>query len=436
MIFSARSLAPIAVLVLAAVCLPGQTANAEDPPADAQTKALQTEAAVLQYIDELDDDSIERRDVSEKMLIRLGVEALPTVRTAFESGKLQGEQEVRLARVFRELQSQEVQQQLDATTVTLSGDMSLEQAAAAVGKQTGNPVKIDLEQPQVVPTDFENIVFWEAIDTLCDASDLDVDSYASVGEVVLHASQNLASFRARRGQYNGPFRIEATSVNASRSFTLPQLDSLRIGVQIAWEPRLRPLSMTLDRESLSAICDNGVVLEILPGSNNDIVPGPSIATEFEITLRLPPRDSQEIERLNGNLEIELASSPVEVRFTSLQGELPISRQVGDLVASVEATRTNGPVVQVDLLLKLGKSGMRLESFRNWLQLDNAFLIDPAGEKVPNLGWQTYSMNEQEVGVSVNFQTDQPIEKCQFIFAAPVAVIEHEVEFLLEGIPLP
>ena len=400
---------------------------------------LAAEAVVLQYLDELDAASADTRQSAESKVIAMGLIALPAVRAAFEDGKYQGEQELRLAKIFQELQKLEVRRQLEPTTVTMQGLMPVADVAAAIQKQTGNAVELENLQnaaPVIVETDFEETVFWEAVDTLCDDADLDLDPFRSIGKVVLEPTRNLANLRLLRGQYSGPFRIEASNVVATRSFDLPVLDSLRIGMQVAWEPRLRPLSMRLDKEELTAVCDDGSVLELLPDSAAEIATAQSIASDFEISLRLPPREATKINRLSGSLDITLASEPVSVRFADLSGELPVKRQVGDLVASVEAVRKNGAVSQVDLLMELDRSELRLDSFRNWLQPDSAHLIDPSGQKVDSLGWQTYAMNEKEVGVTINFQTDSPIEQCQFIFAAPVAVVEHSVEFLLEDVPLP
>ncbi len=132
----------------------------------------------------------------------------------------------------------------------------------------------------------------------------------------------------------------------------------------------------------------------------------------------------------------IPSEPVPVKFTKLDQRVTNERRIGDIIASIEDARINGEVIQVDLMMKLANPEMRLDSFRNWLLLNEAYAIDGEGNKAKNFGWQTYLMNEQEIGITVNFDKKGELADYQFIFSAPAALIDHPIEFVLEDIPLP
>jgi hypothetical protein len=437
----------IAFLAVVVVCFSTDcTLFAQDQAQDAAD--LKTQEMVLQLVNELADPAVDKRDTAQRRLVALGTVALPIVKSVYEEQRLKGDAETRLAGVFQNLQEMEMKDFLREHTVTLSGSYSLPTVLQKIGELTGNEVAMtpvnegdvrreDLNKvDKKVIVDFQNEPFWKAIDRLCDENDLTVFPYGNSKGVELKHGKSFGLGRMQRGQYSGPFRLEVVSTNATRSFSSPVLNALRITTQIAWEPRLNPLLFLVDNKSILGECDDGAILESVDEHQIEVSPNLPAQAEFDLALKLPPRSSKTIVRLTGKLVAAIPSAPVTVKFKNLDSKSPNERKVGSITASIEDARVNGDLIQVNLLLKLGDSGIRLDSFRNWLMVNEARAYDGAGKTVNNLGWQTYLMNEKEVGITINFENKGKLSDFQFEFSAPAALIDHPIEFVLDDIYLP
>src|SRR6185295_10177085 len=102
--------------------------------------------------------------------------------------------------------------------------------------------------------------------------------------------------RSGRATYAGPFRVEATSVSSQRGLRAPDQSSLRVELEIGWEPRLEPLAITQAAGDLKAMCDDG---RETPAASPDAVfdvevPRGSHAAEATIALQLPAREAKSL----------------------------------------------------------------------------------------------------------------------------------------------
>ncbi len=64
------------------------------------------------------------------------------------------------------------------------------------------------------------------------------------------------------------------------------------------------------------------------------------------------------------------------------------------------------------------------------------LMTSDGRRIENAGWQTYQMNAEAVGLTYFFDAGPTLEDMRLIYAAPGAVSEQKVDFLIKDIPLP
>ncbi len=422
---------------LLAVFLSEPLAHAQKPVQEGDIQST-----VLELVQELGDASADKRDSAERRLQSLGTIALPAVRSIFENQFLEGESQQRLANVLESLQQEALKEFVSERTVTLSGSYSLSQALQNIGDATGNKIELDKNaysdenpEPKVV-VDYQKEPFWRAIDSLADKNQLVVIPYSEKKVLLLQPGRKFGRPRTERAQYNGPFRLEVVSVSASRSFENPSIDGLRATVQVSWEPRMNPLLFEVDKDSLLAECDDGAILESLDDVQLEISPSLATMAEFDVSLNLPPRSSKSIARLTGRITTAIPSQAVPIKFKDLDQKTEKERRVGGIIARIEDTRINGEVIQVDLMLKLVEGDLKLDSFRNWLLVNEAYAIDGEGNVVKNFGWQTYLMNEAEIGITVNFENKGQLKDYQFVFEAPAALINHQIEFVLEDIPLP
>ena len=140
-----------------------------------------------------------------------------------------------------------------ATTVTLDAKgMPAWDALAAIEKQTGNRVVDHREQggdaaasqPTVTAT-FKDEPYWSAVDRVARSGE-------SRRLRLRRRRRRWRSSNARRATdrgrataiYGGPFRIEAIEIQAQRNLRKADRNSLKLQLEVAWEPRLRPIAVS------------------------------------------------------------------------------------------------------------------------------------------------------------------------------------------------
>jgi hypothetical protein len=80
-------------------------------------------------------------------------------------------------------------------------------------------------------------------------------------------------------------------------------------------------------------------------------------------------------------------------------------------------------------------GKALESHRTWVLQNEAFLLNAAGERVSNVGFETTRQTETEVGVAYLFDIGD-VAGHTFVYKTAAVVIPASVEYELRDINLP
>src|SRR5690606_22354051 len=144
--------------------------------------------------------------------------------------------------------------------------------------------------------------FWEAIDTLLDRAGLSIYNYSNeAGLSIIEKPENQLD-RAPRASYVGPLRLEVTRISAERMPGMERSGSLKVALEIAWEPRLRPITFQQPLASIKAVDDGGN--EIKTGQEEGELEASvqsGTAVEMELPFALPPRTAKSIKSLKGSL---------------------------------------------------------------------------------------------------------------------------------------
>ncbi len=122
-------------------------------------------------------------------------------------------------------------------------------------RQSGNKFK-DLRERMgqavsdpSITVDFDAVPFWAALDKTLDLASLSVYNFASGEELGIVARGETLAPRSGRACYAGPLRLEATRISADRDLrNTGNSSALRMTLEVAWEPRLRPILL---KQSLS-----------------------------------------------------------------------------------------------------------------------------------------------------------------------------------------
>ncbi len=155
---------------------------------------------------------MDTRQAAEAALIELGPDILELLPAA--DVPTTAEVRERLARIRGQLQTQQARRSLDASRVSLDGEMSLAEALRAIQQQTGNALVGYEDFDQRVTVHFQQTPFWEAVDQLLDQAQLRIDPFAGGGRE-LKVVRGSAS-HAPRAACAGLFRFEPTMVTAVR----------------------------------------------------------------------------------------------------------------------------------------------------------------------------------------------------------------------------
>jgi hypothetical protein len=389
---------------------------------------------VTALLDELQNGSEQERIEAEKSLLRLGpavLSHLPRLRSSVE-----GDFRVALERIRDALQSKAIGEYAVASQITLQGKLPAIDVLLEIMDQSDNQLTMDTIPARDIDVNFQKATFWEALDFVLDELQLEVTTSAQDASLKLVPS-DAAGTRVSRGSYAGVFRLEPNRIDATRSLRSDSLNHMNIELSIAWEPRLRPVFIKFPMKQLLIECDNGEILEAAhPDASPEYTPTESHTLDASLMVELASREAKRIRRLSGSMLAAIPGATVQLEFDELDKPGSKSQKVGNLSVTLEEMKKREGIYEFKVLISLREAGQTMDSFRGWLMSHEAYILDANDKRIENVGWQTYQMNAEAVGLTYFFDLGDSLEGCRLVYAAPGAVTEQRVDFLLKDIPLP
>ncbi len=426
-----------------AACLLLLIANAPilqaQPPGQSDAPAISTEdfeADVRELVDQLDADQLLKRQTAERELIEKGVptiEFLPTDRST-----LSAEARMRLSRVRLALEKEKAQEGAEAMTIRLTGAETLDQALERISGASG--VEFEFPIDPNTPVELGKIgplSFWQAVDSVLDAASLDVDFYGGGdGKLALVPRGPNRPERINSGAYAGVYRLEPTIVNARRVLNQPEMSGMNVSIQIAWEPRLTPIGLTLPLDQLVAKLDDGASLtplktegEIHVATNSELA-----FSELNLPLQLPDGRPRKIVALSGLVRALLPGPMESFEFPLKAGKGEVRK--GAVTVQLDAIRANGPLHEIRMLMIMEDADRSLESHRQWIFENPAYVTAPDGTREEHLGYQVFRQTASEVGIGYLFDLGENPDGFTFHYQSPTGVVPNEVRFVIPDIMLP
>jgi hypothetical protein len=423
---------------------------AEDKPAAPEADP-QLARQVGRAIGQLNDDRAAERDAAEKKLLELAgkstaaadqfLQALPK-----ETDQMPVAVRERLARIRKQVEDRAAKAATAATTITISAkNMPLAEVIAAIEKQTGNRFVDNREQQGEqanakdarINIELKGEKFWPAIDQIFDQAKLAIYSYGGKDALSIVARDAADSPRHKHAAYNGPFRLDITDVQAERSLRQPKQTSLKLQLEVAWEPRLRPIAISQPVADLQAMTDSGGKLTVSqPTANLDVeVPNGTQAAEITLPFDLPPRSVKRITVLHGKLHALVPGRRVKFRFDDLAKAAGKTQRMGGVQVTVDDVRKNNAVWEVHMRFSLDEDNGALQSHRAWVFQNLSYMLDKDGKQIDNGGLETTHQAKNEVGVAYVF--DVPgIDGLSWVYETPAAIVDLPVEYEIKDIELP
>ncbi len=321
--------------------------------------------------------------------------------------------------------------------VRLEEVATLQEALAAISRDSG--IEFQHRSDESVPVEPVPgpLTFWRALDHILDQVDMDVDEYAGDRQTMrLVRRPDDRPSRVDAAIYSGVYRIEPMAVTARRDFSRGQLSSLQVSLQIAWEPRLTPIGLMVPIDRIGGEFDDGTAL--VPqrsGGSIEVATTQAISsTEFFLPLKLPDTNAQMIRQLEGRLRAMLPGK--RGRFELSLGDPTAKQTIDDMTVQIEGVRKAGSLTEVRLGIELEDAGRSLESHRQWIFENEAFVRRADDTDARHLGMEVYRQTLSGVGVGYLFDLGDALGELKLLYESPTSVEESEVTFVLRDIPLP
>ncbi len=440
------------LLVTAVLCLAAVVARAADEKSSPPEADPQLVHKISRLIGQLNDDRAAERDSAEKELLELaGTTASQSDRFLRSLPKETDQMPLavrdRLAHIRQRIEDRVAKAATAATTITLAAkEMLLTKVLKAIEIQTGNQLIDNREQQANGPgtkdarisIDLKNERFWPALDQILDQAQLGIYSYGGKDALSIVSRDTADGPRCGRADYNGPFRLEITEVQGQRNLRQPKQTSLKLQLEVAWEPRLRPIAISQPATDLHATTDAGNQLTVSqPKATFDVeVPNGTQAAEITLPFDLPPRSVKRITSLRGKLHALVPGRQVKFRFADLANAAGKSQRLAGVQVTVDDVRKNNSVWEVHMRLALDEPNDALQSHRAWVFQNLSYLLGKDGKPIDNAGLETTRQTKSEVGVAYIFDLPDGIEGLTWVYETPAAIVNLPVEYEIKDIELP
>lgn len=394
---------------------------------------------------DLSSDDLTVRDTAEKELVTLGpvaLDYLPAIDSTMPSDIQQ-----RLSRVRTELERQAVVAVSHPTRINLKGKKTLGDVLSAIKKQSGNDIvlagTVQAEKPQLeIETDWEDAEFWTVMNDLQKRGALEIDPYVSLPDQ-LALVENLLISAGRPAPVipcqgsSGILSFELMRADATRNFTNPQTSGITLQLRLRWEPRLRPIVLSLPMSSVTIVdeFDKTHAVEMPEQVLNTMIQPEIPQSEIYLPLPLVERQIETIKSLKGTFEMTVPGRIETFEFKNL-----LKTADGTSLTKAGAKVTyEGIVDNIDLKaikvsLSFDNPNGGMESHLGWAYENRLFLRTVDGKEIEPIGSETWQQAEFLLGVSYLF-AEIP-EGADLVYRTPAAIVKLQVPFELKTIPLP
>ncbi len=421
------------VLLIAGVLL---GAGADGP--ERNGLAVQVRRLVLK----LDSPELAERQAAEDDLLKLGPQVLDLLPQGAEPGKAEVAQ--RIGRVRQKLQRQRASLGAQPSRVTLSGKMSLADILTSLQRQTGNKIctaRLGNSAPvlrRTLDIDVLKVPFWNALDLVLFRAGLGVYPYGEQGSVELVTQAAPRAAEDGYVSYAGPFRFQLVSLLAQRDLKPPESRSLKVELEVAWEPRVSPIGLRQPMADVQATDDRGNPMAVdTPEASLEVtVPRGPIASRLILPLALPPRDVRAIAELRGTLSALLPSRVEPFRFPDLGRVRQTTKRIAGVSVTLEGVAALGKSLEARLLVHFDQPGDALASHRTWIFSNPAYLETRDGKTIGPESVHPTRQTANELGLALTFPMDRSPEEYTLVYATPTTIGSVPLEYRFRDIPLP
>lgn len=402
-----------------------------------------SDSQVGALVRQLNDDRFSAREEAERALLEIGPRALAALPKTAEG--LPAETIERVKRIRRKLQQQSANDSIRASQITFSGEsIPLSKVIDAIGSQSKNAL-IDDRASRGQPTPdpavtvrFDKTPFWEAFDATLAKANMRFYPYGRPGALSLLARGDESPPPEKSAFRYEAFRFATTGVSSKRNLQTEDDGLTQLRLEIAWEPRIKPIVIYQESNAVTAADDQGRPLRAITENAAVEVPdfGDSSATEINLGFRSPPRDAKEIAKLEGKIAALLPSETAEFRFTNLKDFKRTERRIADASVTLTDVHREGDAWAFRLVVQFQRPDDAFASHRGWTYKNEVLLETVDGKTIPFDRCERFMQSESAMGVVYFIVTDKPLDGATFVYKSPTAILRIEIPFRFERIQLP
>ncbi|HBJ35191.1 MAG TPA: hypothetical protein DDZ51_10640 [Planctomycetaceae bacterium] len=394
-------------------------------------------AEVDRLVAELDAPQLGRRNAAERQLIEMGLPIAPFLPK--DSDALAPEPRMRLNRVRKQLKPvvKTDAVPITANDIRLGDAKTLGAALEAISRDSGLEFKHPLDENKPISPFDSPLPFWHALDYVLDEAGLDIDYYGGdAGVVSLQPRQEGRPSRVDTAAYAGIYRLEPTIVTSRRVLRRSDLSGLSVEIELAWKPGVTPIGVSLPLDRLSAKLDDGQTIKAQGDYGNiDVSTGREIpSSTLQFSLQLPAGSPTKLTTLAGQIRSMLPGQ--SHRFDFPLKTISATQNSGAVTVQLEDVRKNGELHEVRLGIEFQSAGQAMESHRGFLLDNPVFVTDAAKNRQEHLGYQLYRQTATGIGISYLFDIGDNAEGTVLTYETPTAVVENEIDFVIQDILLP
>lgn len=414
----------------------GQPETLAGPNTD---QAATLKSQVRRLIRQLDADQPAARRAAETDLIKLGPPILPLLPS--KTARLSPEVRRHLDDIVQQLETALATQIVQPTHVRLEGKMTCTDVFAAIEKQTGNRLAgyENSAGDESMQVEFADTVFWRALDTVLDRLHADVAIYGGQPRTLTIERQlHRQATRVGHACYRGPFRFEATEVSAVRSLRDAEFSGMRLRLEVMWEPRLHPITLTLPLGSITAVDDAARNVGVLnpDGVINTIVEASTSGVELDVPFHLPDRSARSLATVGGRLAVLLPGREEAFEFHDLADSKNVELRKADVAVTFLRLVKNEDVTEIQVRVRFDDAADALQSHLGWIYHNEAFLRDSTGKQLEQAGVQLTGRSENEVTLVYLFALEKAPQEYTLVYKTPTLLLKKEIPFELVKLRLP
>jgi hypothetical protein len=435
-----------------------------DPPGKTANEASDLELAVQRLLKDLAGDSRAQRVDAERQLRALGPRVLPHL-PAPELLPSNSVREV-VRRIRLELERAAANESVRPSRVTLDGTETLEDALAAITRQTGNLVEGRLLPAAMLQRttglQAKEIPFWQALDELKTRLDLRYEYLVRQRGLTLYPTE-VENRPIKHGSresvagYADAFRVEALSATRAKPAldqgkeqkSSPRGDLLRFTLLVSPEPRLRPLFLQFAAKEITVQTqDNVDLLPLTPEANVELALNEGAGeARVQMDYIVPSSIKVSTVDLKGKLQCTAAAGNEVIRFAELRKladgrDVNIARRRGGVTVALNRVGVSPAAdgkkdLRISITVSYDTGGPAFETHRTWMLHNEVSLEDSAGRRLPlNGGSETTQQGNDGLGIIYRFAgLPDPLPEYTFVYVAPTMIVDVPIEFQIKSVPV-